>query len=201
MSCHHLVLSLLCRLVLSSCCRLVLSSSFHCLTLLLPHHAGAGWLLCCLSSRHHLVLLWGRTLVLLSSSYCDTLSSSHRFNDNRMGNSAGPALMASAVAYWRTITQEPWIPPDTSMWLWMAMLISLSLYMPPSTFWKLWIGRASTSSCHMGNAVMGLSLTASWVGAGQSVSCHEKSLPLVYRINRTNIPAVTRSTAEYTPLN
>jgi hypothetical protein len=56
-------------------CRLVLSSSSHCAALL--SYNCVGWLLCCLSSRRHLVFSSRRTLVLLLSSHCDALSSSH----------------------------------------------------------------------------------------------------------------------------
>ena len=42
----------------------------------------------------------------------------------------------------------------------------------------------------------GLPVTASWVRRERV--CHKKSLPLVF-FNHANIPAVTRSTAEYTP--
>jgi hypothetical protein len=48
---------------------------------------------------------------------------------------------------------------------------------------------------------MGLPVMALWVGTNKSTLCHEMSLPLVYEVNRANIPAITRSTVEYTPLN
>lgn len=48
-----------------------------------------------------------------------------------------------------------------------------SLHSPPSIFWKLWIGRASTSSWHMTKVGTGSLVAASWVGTEESTSCQE----------------------------
>jgi hypothetical protein len=53
----------------------------------------------------------------------------------------------------------------------------------------------------MANMVMGMPVMASWVEKDKSTMCHEMSLPLVYKVNRVNISAVTHITADYTPLN
>mmetsp|Transcript_39829 Transcript_39829/g.72870 ORF Transcript_39829/g.72870 Transcript_39829/m.72870 type:complete len:214 (-) Transcript_39829:630-1271(-) len=88
------------------------------------------------------------------------------------------AMAGSALSYrlraTTAATRTSSAAPDASSSSRMATSTNLSLHTLPSIFWKLWIGRASTSSWQMMKVGMGFPVMASWVGTEERTSCHEK---------------------------